>query len=89
MPVSFNDIVHRTERVISTFSSLDKMPNLIDGLNVSIKAPYYKPDLELSINDEHFVLPNYIKYFEISDHYDEKFESGSYWTHHYGFKSMV
>lgn len=90
MPVSFNNIVQRTERVISTFSSLDRMPKLKDGLNVSIKAPYFQPDFELSINDERFVLPNFHKYFDILDQYDDvKFESGAYWSHHYGFESTI
>lgn len=62
----------------------------MDGLNVSVKAPYYKTDFELSINDEQFVLPNFNKYFEIMDLYDDvKFESGSFWTHHYGIESKI
>ncbi len=87
MPDSFNNFVHRTERVISTFSSLDQMPNLMDGLNVSLKVPLFQDDFELSINDEQFKLPNYNKYFDITDQIDDvKFESLSYWTHHYGLE---
>lgn len=90
MPSSFNNVVHRAERVISTFSSLDRMPNLLDGLNISVNASYYKSDFQLAINDEHFELPNFNKYFEIMDLYDDvKFESGSYWTHHYGIESKI
>lgn len=90
MPDSFNNVVQRTERVVSTFSSLDRMPNLKDGLNISVTAPFHQPNFELSINDEKFVLPNFHRYFDILDQYDDvKFESGWYWTHHYGFQSMA
>ncbi|KAG4079632.1 hypothetical protein HA402_010412 [Bradysia odoriphaga] len=89
MPASFENFVHRTERIISTFSSLDQMPNLMDGLNISVKAPYYESNFELSINDEVFLIPNFNKYFDVLDQFDDvKFESGAYWSYHYGLERI-
>ncbi|XP_037039543.1 vitellogenin-3 [Bradysia coprophila] len=89
MPASFENFVHRTERIISTFSSLERMPNLMDGLNISVKAPYYESNYELSINDEVFLIPNFNKYFDVLDQFDDvKFESGAYWSYHYGFERI-
>lgn len=64
------------------------MPTLINGLNVSLTAPFFNPDIEVLINEEKFVLSNLNKYLEVFDLLDDvKFESGAYWSHHYGFES--
>lgn len=66
------------------------MPNFMDGLNISVYSPFYGAEIEFSINDEQYKLPNMNRYFDLVDQYDDvKFETGSHWTHHYGLESKI
>lgn len=88
MPTWFNNINNRTERILSVFTSLDHLPNLRDGLNISVRALYYLPKFDVVINEEQLELPNFNMYFEVLDNFDDvKFESSSNWMVHYGFES--
>jgi len=89
MPIWFNNIANRTDRILSAFSSVDQTLNLKDGLNVSLRALYHMSHFDLLINNENFSIPNLNMFFDGAYFYDNvKFESGSYWSHHYGLERM-